>query len=389
MKRRLSLLLLSLILILSLVACGKSKDKDVDSGNATENAEDIKESEDNVVVDNTDYNAVVNRLIPKEKVRGIYVTGAMAGKDQLDSLIELIDKTDLNCMVIDVKDDAGNITYDMDLNLVKEAGSVHAYIKDIDALVKKLKEHNIYLIARIVCFKDPALAAGRPELCLRLPDGSPIVDGHGNAFVNPYSEEVHKYIVEVAKKAIGDGFDEIQFDYVRFPIGNDANNAEYGVDTTTYTRQKCISNFFSFAEREFHKEGIVFGADLFGTIIGSEIDEDATGQKYRDIAMKADVVCPMIYPSHYANGNFGLEVPDAKPYEAILGALNRSKKALSLLSEESCAIVRPWLQAFTAPWVEGHIEYDVEEVKKQIQAVYDAGYEEWILWNASNKYTYE
>lgn len=380
-KRIIAVVMILTMIIMCMTAC---KTKETASGNA----ESVEETEAEPKVDMPPP-TVANRIDPKVKVRGIYVTGAMAGKDALDNLIELCDNTDLNAMVIDVKDDGGNITYDMDLDMVKEVGSVHAYVKDMPALLKKLHEHDIYCIARIVCFKDPCLAKARDDLALKLPTGEPIVDGHGNAFVNPYKHEVWEYIVQVAKKAIEIGFDEIQFDYVRFPIGEDADNADYGVNTRKYTRIKCISAFFTYCETEFHKDGIIFGADLFGTIIGSTLDEQATGQMYKDIAIKADVVCPMIYPSHYANGNFGIEVPDAYPYEAILGALGRSTKELSGISEEARAYVRPWLQSFTASWVEGHIEYDLAAIKAQIQAVYDAGYEEWILWNASNKYTYE
>lgn len=383
MKRRIIVTVLALMLVLlSFTGCKKKETASGDAGKIADNANEETKVEMPPA-------SVANRINPATKVHGIYVTGAMAGKDAFDNLIELCDKTDLNAMVIDVKDDAGNITYNMDLDMVHEIGAVKEYVKDMPALINKLHEHGIYCIARVVCFKDPCLAAGRDDLALKLPTGEPIVDGHGNAFVNPYKKEVHDYIIAVSKKAIEAGFDEIQFDYVRFPIGNDADNADYGVDTKKYTRIKCISSFFTYCETEFHKDGIIFGADLFGTIIGSELDEQATGQVYRDIAMKADVVCPMIYPSHYANGNFGLEVPDAEPYEAILGALGRSAKALSAISEGARAYVRPWLQSFTAPWIEGHIEYDLEAIKAQIQAVYDAGYEEWILWNASNKYNYE
>ncbi|MBO4462048.1 MAG: putative glycoside hydrolase [Lachnospiraceae bacterium] len=383
MKNRILAVVLALtMVILCLTACKKG---DADTETVDNTVEENNEEEETEIPSPD----VAKRIEPKVKVRGIYVTGAAAGKDTMDELIELCDRTDINAMVIDVKDDLGNITYNMDLDMVKEIGAVYEYVSDMPALIKKLHEHGIYCIARIVCFKDPILAKGRDDLALKLPSGEYVVDGHGNPFVNPYKKEVHEYIVSVAKKAIEIGFDEIQFDYVRFPIGEDADNADYGVNTKRYTKMKCISSFFTYCETEFHKEGIIFGADLFGTIIGSDLDEEATGQVYKDIAMKADNVCPMIYPSHFANGNFGLDVPDAKPYEAILGALGRSNKALEVLSEESRAYVRPWLQAFTAPWVPGHIEYKLAEIKAQIQAVYDAGYDEWILWNAGSFYDYE
>ena len=131
----------------------------------------------------------------------------------------------------------------------------------------------------------------------------------------------------------------------------------------------------------------MFGADVFGTIIGSETDAERVGQNYKAIGGIVDVLSPMVYPSHYANGVFGLEVPDAEPYETVLRALQGSDLELQAVGEEKRAVVRPWLQSFTASWVPEHISYEGEEIRQQIQAVYDAGYEEWILWNASNRYS--
>lgn len=324
-----------------------------------------------------------------EKVKGIYVTGPMAGSAGMDDLITLVDETELNAMVIDVKNDDGNITYKMDLDQAKEMDACINYISDMKGLMAELKEHRIYTIARIVCFKDPYLAAGKPELALTKPDGTPVTDSNGLAFVNPYEEETWEYIVDVAIAASEMGFDEIQFDYVRFPIGTDADAADYGVDQSAYTKEQAITNFFSYASERLHEEGIVFGADVFGTIIGSETDVERVGQNYQTIGGIVDVLSPMVYPSHYANGVFGLDVPDAHPYETVLGALQGSVRELEAVGETDRAVVRPWLQSFTATWVPGYISYEGEEIRKQIQAVYDAGYEEWILWNASNRYSAE
>lgn len=324
-----------------------------------------------------------------ERVRGIYVTGPTAGSASMDNLIALVDETELNAMVIDVKNDDGNITYKMDLDSVKDMGACVNYIPDMEGLMAKLKEHQIYTIARIVCFKDPYLAAGRPELALTKPDGTPVTDANGLAFVNPYREETWEYIVDVAVAASEMGFDEIQFDYVRFPIGTDADAADYGVDLNTYAKEQAITGFLSYAANRFSEKDIVFGADVFGTIIGSETDVERVGQNYRTIGGTVDVLSPMVYPSHYGNGVFGLDVPDKYPYETVLAALQGSGKELKDISEGDRAVVRPWLQSFTATWVPGHISYEGEEIRQQIQAVYDAGYEEWILWNASNRYSAE
>ncbi len=321
------------------------------------------------------------------KVRGFYITGPTAGSEGMDDIIQLIDDTELNAVVIDVKDDNGNITFGMEGNdMVQELDACLTYIDDMPALLDKLQEHDIYTIASIPCFKDPILAEGRPELALCKPDGTPIVDGKGVAWVNPCKKEVWEYLVSIGKSCKELGFDEVQFDYVRFPVGEDAEGADYGVEVTPKNKHTFIEEFLSYACEELHAVDMPVTADLFGTVIGSEIDIEQVGQDYHELASTVDALCPMIYPSHYGPGNFDLDVPDAQPYETILAALDKSRTDLSSVDEDNCAVIRPWLQAFSAPWVEGHIEYGGDEIRAQIQAVYDAGYEEWILWNAANNY---
>ena len=323
------------------------------------------------------------------KVKGIYVTGLMAGSENFQNLLALVDETELNTMVIDVKDEEGRITYEMNLESVSQMGAQTRYIRDMEGLMKQLKEHQVYTIARIVCFKDPFLVQNQPELALKKPDGTPVTDANGLAWVNPYREEVWEDLTEVAKGAAEIGFDEIQFDYVRFPIGDDADGADYGVDMQTYTKQQAITDFLTYATGELSQAGVPVTADVFGTIIGSDTDKERTGQDYSSLGSIIDVLCPMVYPSHYGNNVFGLEVPDAHPYETVYAALTDSQEELSTVPEQDCAIVRPWLQAFTAIWVNGHISYGGDQIRQQIQAVYDAGYEEWILWNAANRYSAE
>ena len=328
-------------------------------------------------------NDMAKLLIPPVKVKGIYVTGPAAGSERMEQLIDLVSSTELNTMVIDVKNDEGNLTYKMEVPASANLEAGIRYVKDMPALVERLHQQGIYVIARIVCFKDPVLAAARPELALRLPDGKAVMDANGLAWVNPYKEEVWDYLCTLAECASRDGFDEIQFDYVRFPIGNDANAADYGVDMSTYPREAGLTDFFDYASKRLHEKQIIFGADLFGTIIGSDVDRDRTGQNYLSIAEHTDAICPMIYPSHYANGTFGMNVPDQYPYETIANALQLSKEELGE-TDSPKGVVRPWLQCFNAIWVDGHITYRSKEVHDQIQAVYDAGYEEWFLWHASN-----
>ncbi|MCM1541834.1 MAG: putative glycoside hydrolase [Blautia sp.] len=321
------------------------------------------------------------------KVKGIYVTGPMAGSGGFQDLLTLVDETELNAMVIDVKNDEGQITYAMELESAGNMGACVNYIRDMEGLMAQLKEHGVYTIARIVCFKDPCLAKNRPELALTKPDKTPIVDANGLAWVNPYEQGVWEYLTDVALQAAEDGFDEIQFDYVRFPIGEDADQADYGVDMEAYPKQQAITDFLAYATERLDEKGIPVTADVFGTIIGSETDVERVGQDYVRLGQTVRALCPMVYPSHYGNGVFGLAVPDAHPYETVLEALTDSREELAAVPEGQRAVVRPWLQAFTATWVQGHISYNGDEIRSQIQAVYDAGYEEWFLWNATNRYT--
>ncbi|MBE5917020.1 MAG: sugar fermentation stimulation protein [Pseudobutyrivibrio ruminis] len=321
------------------------------------------------------------------KVRGIYVTGPTAGTQRMDEIINLVNETELNTIVLDVKDDNGNISFEMNNAYALEIGACIPYIKDINALLKQLKDNNIYVIARVPCFKDPILASAKPELGLCTYAGEPVTDLYGNAWVNPCRQEVWDYIISICESCAELGFDEIQLDYVRFPVGTNAEQANYGTVIDDTNRQEYINTFINQICASMHEMGVPVTADVFGTIIHSQIDAEHVGQDYQTFASTLDVLCPMIYPSHYASGEFGLEIPDAAPYETIYEALSYSKNILSSLDSDEVAVIRPWLQAFDATWVDGYIEYDGTAIRKEIQAVYDAGYEEWILWNSKSIYS--
>lgn len=424
------LLAAGILLILGMTGCGTDNEIDltgteaeattavaaISGGNASDTAEsealteetaeettETGEPEDTAQAEPTalprQEQTTADRMAERTKVKGIYVTGPKAGSAGMEDLIRLVDETELNAMVIDVKNDEGNVTFRLTneeltqnipvLDQVAEMEAGMRYIRDIQALMRELKEHHIYTIARIVCFKDPCLAAAKPELALTKPDGRPVTDANGLAWVNPYRQEVWEYLTELAEMAADLGFDEIQYDYVRFPVGSDANAADYGVDMTTYPKQQAIQDFLSYAGERLHEKDCVVTADVFGTIIGSETDVQSVGQDYTVLGQTVDAISPMVYPSHYANGVFGLKVPDANPYETVFAAMEGSVEELREIPEAERAVVRPWLQAFTATWVPGHISYNGPQIREQIQAVYDAGYEEWILWNATNRYSAE
>lgn len=326
------------------------------------------------------------------KVKGIYLTAHTAGSEKrMDEIIEKIDETELNAVVIDFKDDQGRITCAVDSPLINEIGASQVYIEDMPALMKKLKDHKIYTIARVVAFRDPYLAEKKPEWCMKLADGSLFRDSQGLAWINPYKQEVWEYLAEVGEKAAECGFDEVQFDYIRFCT-------ERGVDQVVFeesdrqgrSKTDAVTQFTKYIYEKLSSKAYI-SADVFGGVISSRQDGEAVGQLYGEMAKCLDYICPMIYPSHYSDGYFGIDHPDMEPYATIKAALRGSAAELKKYRTENGrqATVRSWLQDFTASYLDHHIEYGKDQIRAQIQAVYDAGYDEWILWNASSRYTWD
>lgn len=317
------------------------------------------------------------------KVKGIYVTGPIAGIEEMDELTALVEETELNAMVIDIKNDEGVVTYKMQSDTVLEIEAGVRYIPDIKALIDKLHEKDIYLIARIVAFKDPYLAEHKPELSLKTASGEIFRDKNGEAWVNPYKREVWDYLVEIGTEAAQAGFDEVQFDYIRFTTDSNADKIDYGEEAVQMTKEKVITGFTEYAYEALHPLGVVVSADVFGTIIDNEYDAGLIGQNYKDMAAHLDYICPMVYPSHYINGAYDIAVPDKEPYETVYHAMIASQEKLEGMETG----VRVWIQDFTATWINDHLSYGPKEVRAQIEAANAAGYEEWILWNARTNYT--
>ncbi len=329
-------------------------------------------------------------------IKGIYVSGNRAGSDQIDDLIALCKRTEVNAMVIDVKSDHGHLTFSVDNNIIKQAGIIprSVPIKDINALMAKLQENNIYPIGRIVTFKDNVIRETHPEYMVTKKNGRFYQSNEPNnqkaTWLNPYNKDVWEYILNIAKEAAAVGFKEIQFDYIRFHEGMYEKEIDFGEAAVGKSKTQIISEFTKYIVEELHKVNVAVSADVFGAIITSKIDADTVGQDYVQMARYLDVICPMVYPSHYAEGSFGVENPDLDPYQVLLGAMLASNAQLKVISdEEHKATVRPWLQDFTAAWMRSHQVYGAEQIREQIDGVYDAGLEEWILWNASNVYTEE
>ncbi len=321
------------------------------------------------------------------KAKGIYVTASKANKN-IDDLLKLVDDTELNAMVIDIKDDDGRITYQMNYQPAVEINAIRGYISDIEGVIKKLKEHDVYLIARIVAFKDPVLAEKKPELALKLKDGSTFRDKDKLAWVNPFKKEVWDYLVGVASHCAEIGFDEVNFDYIRFSTDSGMANVDFGAEAENKTKIETITEFVKYACEQLKPLGIYVSADVYGAIISSPVDAKIVGQSYIEMSKYLDYICPMIYPSHYGDGYYGIKYPDTEPYNLILAALEASRKSLNEIPEgEHRAKVRPWLQDFTATWIKHYIRYGSKEVRDQIEAVYDSDYSEWLLWNGAMNYT--
>ena len=400
--------------LLALTGCSRPAPEEETSPAETETVEEAPVEEETSgikVIENVgpDKNRTVSLRIVDEnnpalpgreavKVRGIYISGPMAGSTELfQNILDSAAGTEINTVVIDFKDDQGRITCPVDSPVASEIGACRPYVQDMKELIASLKERGLYVIARVVAFRDPWLAEKKQAWSLHLADGSLYRDRQGMAWVDPYRKEVWDYLVEVGTEAKEAGFDEVQFDYIRFSTEGTMRDVVFD-EAVTGGRSKTdvITEFVKYAYENLASQGLFVSADVFGTIIGSDIDAQAVGQVYTEVAKHLDYICPMIYPSHYGPGNFGLEHPDTMPYETVLEALKKSQMVMDQAAEadghvSSQAIVRPWLQDFTASYLgEGnYIPYGYNEVQRQIQAVKDAGYDEWMLWSAANRYHFK
>jgi hypothetical protein len=287
--------------------------------------------------------------------------------------------------VIDVKDDYGYVTYPTQDPVIQERNTTKKIIKDPLALLERLKEHEVYPIARIVVFKDSVLANKHPDLSYVDDKGAVWKNGRGESFVNPYRKEVWEYNVQIAKEAAALGFKEIQFDYVRFPEGFEKKADILKYQRDERKRIEVVADFVKYAREELEPLGVRVSVDIFG-YAASVPAAEGIGQDFELISKYVDVICPMIYPSHYSTGWFGSKVPDAAPYTTINGAMVDTHTKLEPLGDFT-PLIRPWIQDFSASWVKGYIKYGKKEIEDQIRALHDNGVEEFLLWNANNNYT--
>lgn len=312
--------------------------------------------------------------VPPKGVKGIYVSGWVVGSDRrMTELIQLARETEINAFVIDIKDDSGLVSWNSNVKLAIETKANHLKHRDFKGLVQKLKKENIYLIGRVVSFKDAHLAKARPDRALRLKNGSQI--WADDDWISGFQKENWDYIVSIAKEAAEMGFDEIQFDYVRFPACG--NRPTQVAQLSKMTKDEAINGFLDYARKELAQYGVPVSADIFGMV--TSMDDIGIGQRFEQLTNFVDVLSPMVYPSHYSNGNFNLKSPESSPYETVYRSI---KDAMARVPKDSTVRLRPWLQDFSMK-----VTYGPAEVRKQIQALQDLGIDEWLLWNPGSRYT--
>jgi len=331
-----------------------------------------------------------SKAIQEYKVKGIYLTGWSAGNEtKINHFINVLNNTELNTLVIDVKDDLGRISYKSDVPLAKEIGASNTVmIIDIQSLMKKLKSNKIHTIARIVSFKDPILAEKKPGFALKTMSGKIWRDKNSTAWLDPFNKNSWAYNIDIAKEAAKIGFDEIQFDYVRFPADGKVKELSYNKPGNTLDLTTPIDSFLSKAKSEMAQLGVPVSADIFGIVTTNIGDIEKIGQSLESVSKNVDFISPMVYPSHYGFGEYKVKKPDFEPYRIVYKSLSTANQRLKKVKENH-AKIRPYLQDFSASWLGkgNYKKYTAEDVRAQIKAVYDSGLEEWILWNASNKYT--
>lgn len=307
---------------------------------------------------------------PVDGVRALYMTSWVAGTPQLrGKLLDFVDQNSrLNALVIDVKDYSGEVAWER-------------RVKDLPTLIEDVHRRGIYAIARITVFQDPIYAKAHPEDAIKRVNGSLWRDKNGLHYIDPKAKAFWDYIIDIAKQSERVGFDELNFDYIRFPSDGPVAQARYPYwDQKTQSRVQTLDEFFAHLRMSLNEVGVPISADVFGLTTWQE-DDLNIGQILENIAPHFDYVAPMVYPSHYPPTFQGYANPAAHPYEIIATAMERAVFRLRQMGENPKKL-RPWLQDFDLG-----ATYDAAMIQKQIKAVEDAGLDSWMMWDSSNQYT--
>lgn len=322
----------------------------------------------------------VTHIKTPEHVKAIYMSSWVAGTPSVrERLIKLIDETELNAVVIDVKDNTGVLSWD-------------GRVRDLESLLQELHEKNIYVIARIAAFQDPAYVKRHPEQAVtNVKTGKIWRDRKGEPWVDSGSKQMWEYLVEIGKKSYELGFDELNYDYIRFPTDGDLQAMRYPVSQERGLTDKrgIIKEFYTYLHNEFAPLGIPISGDLFGIIATNSNETKTLGQDLGDALMYFDYVALMVYPSHFYPGTAGYQNPAAYPGEIITystqGAVKIAEATATSTGVSSSTLIaklRPWYQDFDMG-----ATYTKEMVRAQITAGEKFGVHSWMLWDPANKYT--
>ena len=342
------------------------------------------------------YDSGITIPYPIDGVKGIYVQAFRAKGTELDRIVQYIDKTDANAVVIDVRDGYGKITMPLDTDNQTIQNNTVNEITDTKQLLKTLEKHQIYPIARIVSFGDHLVPYQNPDLTFRTQMGTVWENDEGESFLNPFLKENWEYIAEIAVGAAKAGFKDIQLDYVRFPLGFELIEKYLDYDLGDYShytdmdeaRIAAVTDFVEYVRAKLKPYGVHLSADILAhAITASKIG--GIGQKFTDIAEHVDVISPMIFPSHWVNGAFGVKEPDKQPYDIVSQYMKIENGYFKDLNPSPTS--RPWIQAFTADYLgEGNYQlYTADVISQEIKALKEAGIKEYLLWNAASQYSTE
>jgi hypothetical protein len=313
------------------------------------------------------------RALPSE-MRGVHVTMALASLDGKIGDYLGLTRHGLNTLELDIKDENGEVGFTRPaVHLAHDTGAAHSYYNPFK-VATQVHARGVYLVGRIVVFEDPVLAEHKRSYAIRTTDGGVWHTAAGLGWVNPYDKRVWKYVTDLGAAAAHAGFDEIQFDYVRFPTDGDLSNAIFN-HKTGHSKARVITNFLTYASKRLKPLGVRVGADVFGL---SATRNMGIGQLPERIGPVLDSIYPMVYPSHFGPGEYGLDDPNAQPGRTVALALRDFDVALRGTKTR----LVPWLQDFSLGRT-----YRLGDVQDQIQAARDAGAEGFMLWNAAGLYT--
>lgn len=319
-----------------------------------------------------------------DPVKALYINAWAFGGSKLWQLVRLADSTEVNAFVVDVKDDTGCLLYPSAVKVAQEIGATKCVrTRDVKSRLDTLHAHNIYTIARIVVAKDPLLAERRPSWSVKHVNGGLWRDRIDIAWVDAYNDSVWIYAAQLAQEAVRLGFSEVQFDYVRFPDEPKEAMAQaiFAARKPGESQRAGVQAGISILMYRLQPLGVPVTFDIFG-LTASATGDLGIGQVWEDFITVADVVLPMVYPSHYYRGSYGLAVPNAEPYRvvrnALMEAIERSRPFAN------AATIRPYLQAFTLG--RRKPRYTPHEIREQIRAAEELGIETWVLWNPRSVY---